>query len=277
MLSVTNAIGTSQIAPFRGAAGGKSLASPEAETQVASGAIAAFQPGLPVSRLAPQSVAEIQEEAAAEDPEAGQAAAGDAADAQAGASAEDEQGLTEADRRTIERLKQRDREVREHERAHATAGGSIAGSPSFTFVTGPDGKQYAVGGEVSIDVSPVPGNPQATIRKMEQVKRAALAPANPSGQDRRVASQADAAIVKAKQELAAERREEQAEQGADVSVLDRAENSIGRSDPVFDPQKRFRQPVGSAGIPLGPGLAGSGELKTTVGLTNPGDLLNMIA
>ncbi|MEX2618214.1 MAG: putative metalloprotease CJM1_0395 family protein [Alphaproteobacteria bacterium] len=267
MLSVTNAIAIPQTAPLRGAAGGKYLAPPEAEAQVASRAVAAFQPGPPVSRLAPQSVPEIQEEAAAED----------AADEQAGASAEDEQGLTEADRRKIERLKQRDRLVREHERAHATAGGAIAGPPSFTFVTGPDGKQYAVGGEVSIDVSPVAGNPQATIRKMEQVKRAALAPANPSGQDRRVASQADAAIVKAKQELAEERREEQESQRERVSAIERSENSIGRTDPVFDPQERFRRPVGGAGIPLGSGLAGSGELKTNVGLTNPGELLNMIA
>ena len=275
MLSVANVVNISQVVPFRGATGSDSLSSPDVGALARDTSRIAVPPlEAPVSRLAPESVAGIQEEPAEEDAGAGQSpeTAG-----RESSSEEDAQGLTEAERRQVEKLKQRDREVREHERAHATAGGSIAGSPSFTFVSGPDGKQYAVGGEVSIDVSPVPGNPQATIRKMEQVKRAALAPANPSGQDRRVASQADAAIVKAKQELAAERREDQESQSAGVSGADESENSIGRQDPVFDPQRRFRQPVGGAGIPLGSGLAGSGELKTNVGLTNPGDLLNMIA
>jgi len=105
--------------------------------------------------------------------------------------------LSEDERQAVEALKARDREVREHERAHAAAGAGLAGAPSFSFETGPDGRQYAVGGEVSIDASPVPGDPQATIAKMEQVKRAALAPAQPSAQDRAVAAQADAQIAAA--------------------------------------------------------------------------------
>jgi hypothetical protein len=243
---------------------------------VTSGASAA-QPGPPGSRLAPGSQTLAQE--ASNDNGASARNEGEAAP-QAGAkeNAEGEkvnqQGLTEAEQRQVEKLKQRDREVREHERAHATAGGTIAGSPSYTFQSGPDGKQYAVGGEVSIDVSPVSGNPQATIRKMEQVKRAALAPSNPSAQDRRVASQADAAIIQAKQELAEERREEQAESQSSTEATGR---SLGTQDPVFDPEKRFKQPVGNIGGPLGTGLAGGGELKTNVGLTNPGDLLNIVA
>ena len=232
----------------------------------------AARPGPPAARLslnaqtAAQQSPESDEEASAPRDAAEQAAA------EAGSGNGEE--LTDAEQRQVEKLKQRDRVVREHERAHATAGGNIAGSPSFTFVTGPDGKQYAVGGEVSIDVSPVPGNPQATIRKMEQVKRAALAPSNPSSQDRRVASQADAAILQAKQELAEQRREEQAENAQGPSDAGR---DIGSQDPVFDPEGRFRRPVGGAGQPLGTGLAGGGELRTNVGLTRPGFLLNLVA
>jgi hypothetical protein len=48
---------------------------------------------------------------------------------------------------------------------------------------------YAVGGEVQIDTSPA-GSPEATIRKMQQIRRAALAPSQPSGTDRAVAAQA---------------------------------------------------------------------------------------
>ncbi|MDP6952123.1 MAG: putative metalloprotease CJM1_0395 family protein [Alphaproteobacteria bacterium] len=73
---------------------------------------------------------------------------------------------------------------------------------------GPDGKRYATGGEVPIDIAPVPGDPNATIQKLSQVKRAALAPADPSGADRAIAAAASAGIVEARTELAAQRQEE---------------------------------------------------------------------
>ncbi len=101
----------------------------------------------------------------------------------------------------LEKLKRRDREVRNHEMAHVLAGGPyVLGGPHYIFVVGPDGKLYAVGGEVKIDLSPVPNNPDATIRKAETIKRAALAPANPSAQDRAVAAKAEQMAMKARME-----------------------------------------------------------------------------
>lgn len=118
------------------------------------------------------------------------------------------QELTEEEKRQVAELKQRDREVRAHEAAHMAAGGAyVRGGASFTYQTGPDGGRYAVGGEVSIDASPVSGDPEATIRKMQTVRRAALAPADPSGQDRSVAAKASTREVQAQKELAAERTE----------------------------------------------------------------------
>ncbi|MEO0429599.1 MAG: putative metalloprotease CJM1_0395 family protein [Pseudomonadota bacterium] len=114
--------------------------------------------------------------------------------------------LSPAEQDLVERLAARDREVRAHEQAHARVGGQYAGSPSYTYQTGPDGKRYAIGGSVSIDVSPVPGDPEATIAKMQQVKAAALAPAEPSSADRRVATIAEAAQREAEAILAAMRR-----------------------------------------------------------------------
>ncbi|WJN59132.1 putative metalloprotease CJM1_0395 family protein [Pseudomonas sp. SO81] len=108
----------------------------------------------------------------------------------------------------IAELASRDREVRAHEQAHASVGGSYAGAPTYTFKRGPDGKSYAVGGEVSIDTGPIPGDPEATLRKMELVQRAALAPAEPSAQDLRVAAEAAAQATQARAELAELRREE---------------------------------------------------------------------
>ncbi len=109
--------------------------------------------------------------------------------------------LSEEEKRQVQELSVRDQEVRAHEMAHVAAAGQYAqGGANFEFQTGPDGKRYAVGGEVSIDTSEVPDNPEATIRKMQVIKRAALAPAQPSGQDRTVAAQASQKEIKARQE-----------------------------------------------------------------------------
>lgn len=117
----------------------------------------------------------------------------------------DEQNLSEEEKRVVAQLKKIDTETKAHEKAHIAAGaGLVQGGASFTYKRGPDGRMYAVGGEVSIDTSPE-NDPDATIRKMQQVKRAAMAPSNPSGQDRAVAAQAaqtesDARIEKMRQQ-----------------------------------------------------------------------------
>ncbi|MCB1021617.1 MAG: hypothetical protein H6509_12325 [Bryobacterales bacterium] len=104
-----------------------------------------------------------------------------------------------------------DREVRAHEQAHLAAAGGLARSVSFQFVTGPDGRQYAVAGEVSIDSSPVAGDPEKTIQKAQQIRAAANAPSQPSAQDRQVAAQAAQLEQAARQELAERQRREQAQ------------------------------------------------------------------
>lgn len=109
-----------------------------------------------------------------------------------------------ADQQIIKELQSRDREVRAHEQAHAAAGGAHTGAPSYTFEVGPDGKKYAVEGEVAVDLSPVKGDPQATITKLQKVYNAALAPANPSTQDTRIASKAAQLIAEAQSQLLSE-------------------------------------------------------------------------
>ncbi len=117
--------------------------------------------------------------------------------------------LTEEEKQQVKELEQRDAEVRRHEQAHKAAAGSLATSgPSYEYQRGPDGSQYAVGGEVQIDTSEVSGDPQATIEKMEQVRKAALAPAEPSSQDRQVAAKAAQIEQKARAELREQRAEE---------------------------------------------------------------------
>lgn len=115
---------------------------------------------------------------------------------------EQEQQVLEQEQQQIKELKARDTEVRIHEQAHASVGGKYAGSPSYEYQRGPDGTNYAVGGEVQIDVAEIPGDPQATIEKMQTVRAAALAPAEPSGADRSIAADATQKLVAAQAELA---------------------------------------------------------------------------
>ena len=119
------------------------------------------------------------------------------------------QQLSGEELKIVQRLAARDREVRAHEQAHVSAASNIAGKPSFSYVTGPDAQRYAVSGEVQIDTSREPGSPEATIAKMKQVKRAALAPAQPSAQDKSVALAAEANIREAEAEIRTIKREEE--------------------------------------------------------------------
>lgn len=129
----------------------------------------------------------------------------------------------------IAELRARDAEVRAHERAHQAAGGDLAGAASYEEVRGPDGRMYAIGGEVPIDAAPE-AEPEETIAKMERVKRAALAPAEPSAQDRAVAAQAEAQAAAARAELARQQREE-----ANTAYG----KALGYGQPADDPADRI--------------------------------------
>jgi hypothetical protein len=120
------------------------------------------------------------------------------------------QELSPEEEEMLRELQARDREVRAHEAAHQAAGAGLTGGASFSTQKGPDGKDYAVGGEVSIDTSSG-GTPQETIAKSQKIRAAALAPADPSPQDRAVAARAMQMESQARMELL-ELQEEEREQ-----------------------------------------------------------------
>lgn len=157
--------------------------------------------------LKPHSVSEGARGAASQETESVSATAGLSEKAVTAVTAGDGTGLTAEDREIIEDLRARDRAVRDHEEAHAQVGQQHAGAPSYTFQTGPDGRNYAIGGQVAIDVAPVAGDPEATMQKMEIVKAAALAPIDPSAADQAIAAHADAIRAQAAADLAALRAE----------------------------------------------------------------------
>lgn len=108
--------------------------------------------------------------------------------------------LSKEEKREIRKLKQRDRKVRAHEMAHQSAGGQYAGSASYSYTTGPDNRRYAVGGSVDIETSAAK-TPEETIKKADQIKRAATAPAQPSAADLQIAAKATRMKMEAQSEL----------------------------------------------------------------------------
>lgn len=134
--------------------------------------------------------------------------------------------LSHEEKNEVKKLKKIDQEVRAHEMAHIAAGGQyVRGGASFEYQTGPDGHKYAVGGEVSIDTSKISGDADATIRKMQTVRKAALAPANPSAQDRSVAAQASQVETQARQEKVREKEEGAEESNKDSSSIENENNN----------------------------------------------------
>lgn len=110
--------------------------------------------------------------------------------------------LTLDEQNLLEQLKQRDTEVRAHEQAHMAAGGGyITSGASYSYQTGPDGRRYAIGGEVGIDTAMNADDPEGNLIKARAIIRAALAPAEPSSQDVRVAASAREMEIIAQQDI----------------------------------------------------------------------------
>jgi len=144
---------------------------------------------------------------------------------------EQKQQQQQAEQQKLTELKQRDAEVRSHEQAHAAIGGQYAGSPQYEYDRGADGRRYAVGGEVSIDLSKA-STPEETIRKAQQVKSAALAPAEPSAQDLRVATEATQIALEARNEIASNKAEE-AQEAYNQSVPDAQKTEVEPQNSVI--------------------------------------------
>lgn len=147
---------------------------------------------------------------------------------------------TEQIKKVVDELKKIDRAVRSHEQAHlAAAGGLALGGPTYTLQYGPDGQAYAVAGEVSIDTSPG-RTPEETISKAKQIRAAALAPTDPSSQDRAVAAAAAQLETQAQQELA-----QQARQAPTASATSSTEEGSRSAESVSTQSSKVREAIDS--------------------------------
>ncbi|HVR60870.1 MAG TPA: putative metalloprotease CJM1_0395 family protein [Polyangia bacterium] len=136
--------------------------------------------------------------------------------------------LTPQDQQVVQKLAARDVAVRAHEAAHMAAAGGLGGGASYTYETGPDGRRYAVGGEVPVQLASG-RTPDETIQNAETVRAAALAPADPSAQDLAVAAQASQMEAQARQQKAAQ----QTAAAATPTTADGASGARS-SDPLHD-------------------------------------------
>lgn len=168
--------------------------------------------------------------------------------------------LTAEEVREVERLRARDQEVRIHEQAHIAAAGPLfRGGPFFEFERGPDGVNYVVGGSVSVDTSPG-RTPEETIQRARIVQRSALAPAEPSSTDRRVAAQAARQEAQARAELAEQRAGEASGAGGSAG---------GSGEPAgITTQSRITENTGASafevatGVSAAPPGVSSGSLRS---------------
>ena len=111
------------------------------------------------------------------------------------------QGFLTKEKVEIQKLKHEDQRVKAHENAHKVAAGNLATSgPNYKYKIGPDGNKYAISGEVKINTSKVENDPEATIKKAQKIRKAALAPRDPSPQDMKVAVEATRMEIEARQE-----------------------------------------------------------------------------
>ena len=133
----------------------------------------------------------------------------------------------------VRELKQIQSEVIAHEAAHQAAAGELGGGVSYTYTQGPDGQKYITGGEVPIRFKEG-STPEETLRNMQKVQAAANAPADPSGQDMRVAAKAAALASKARSEIAQENESEHTETVAKGTPIFEAVNGNGKQQ---DPEK----------------------------------------
>ena len=139
--------------------------------------------------------------------------------------------LSLEEQRIVTELQAADTNVRAHEAAHMAAGGGLTSPASYTYERGPDNKMYAVAGEVGISTSE--GNtPQESLNKAQTIRRAALAPADPSPQDLKVAAQAASMEMSARAQIMQEKMEQNSqnpnnsnETSAGNSNVNSAENS----------------------------------------------------
>ena len=170
--------------------------------------------------------------------------------------------LSATEEEQVRKLKESDTRVRAHEMAHKAAAGSLAaGGPYYDLQRGPDGQNYAVGGEVPIRL-PETTDYKEAIKDAQQAERAALAPADPSPDDYAAAAAFRQRALEARAKLSNEERQPTSE-NADAAPNEK------KSETQSDAENAQSSPDTSQASLSGPPLPSSFSTSAEVDLDSP--------
>ncbi|MGN7476947.1 putative metalloprotease CJM1_0395 family protein [Solibacillus silvestris] len=137
-----------------------------------------------------------------------------------------EKELHVADAAARKDVQQAEKEVIARDNVHA------AGATTYTHVTAPDNQRYISSGEAAVQIPSANDASDETLELLEKVRQAALAPAEPSPQDLRIAESASAQI----QQVRPDKAEEQMERGYQEETA-----PFANEDLTFDMPEKFQK------------------------------------
>jgi hypothetical protein len=106
----------------------------------------------------------------------------------------DGHGLTPREAALVRDLARQDEEVQRRAKRQYLIGQPYAAHPEFWYVIGPRSRQYAVTGLTRFDAAMIEGDPAATLKKLQTLRRAALAPLAPTDEDYVIVQELDRLI-----------------------------------------------------------------------------------
>lgn len=159
----------------------------------------------------------------------------------------------------VRQMDDKSRKITNHENKHAAilrdSGTGVADAkPQLTQKQGPDGRQYAVAGEVNTDLRPVPGNPKATEHKAEAVYRSAIGDTDRSESDNQAARQALFSAQEARQ------AKSQQPAGNDSGPMESPHNERKPIRMASPYSVKMRNPLAAAGALLARGAAAASRV-----------------
>lgn len=124
------------------------------------------------------------------------------------------EGQDSSEQKAVQELKRRDKEVRMHEAAHSSNPDLVKiGAAQFDYTIGPDGKAYATGGRVTLSTGRA-RTPEEALSKAEALKKAAMAPGEPSSKDFQALNSAIAMEFEARNQIYSDKNKKDEKTGS---------------------------------------------------------------
>ena len=117
----------------------------------------------------------------------------------------------------VSELKEHESSIVSHVQAHISSGGTIVSLPSYVYTTSKSGIRFISSGDVTFKMFKITEHQSTQLDRAKTIEKAALAPINPTPQDRSVSILAQALASLALKSLN-EQRDDQVGHNIDVNV-----------------------------------------------------------